>query len=315
MDPKEWQRLADEVANEVKTALDDIEREFWPEPSDPSFRTFWPRIRSLSERLRTAPAIDIEVKLSLLGRIRQITKRARHDQEGFFAEQRHRKQETLDRIEELRSAAVGSSDPEEVRRLRQELVAIRDELGRLDLSTRGYRQEVWQSWQSATQAAWDHLSDLWSANEQKLRSILDQARSRLDRGNVRETRDLVRQFSSAYRTLEVAHKAGRALRSEANNLWREADEVAESKHEAFMATAGEKVERWKQVQGRNARAIAQIRAEIADLERSSSETGIGAAFAKALIEDKSRELERLESTNDSLEDRIEHTEAALSTAG
>jgi hypothetical protein len=315
MDPKEWQRLADEVAAEVGSALDAIESEFWPEPSDPSFRSFWPRIRALGDRLRTAPAIDIENKLQLLGRVRQITKRAREDQEVFFGEQRHRKQELLDRIEELRAQAIESSDPEDVRRLRQELADMRDTVSTVQMPTRGDRQEVWDSWHAATKSVWDHLSALWQANEQELSSLLDQAQSRLDRGNIREARDFVRQFNSRSHALEVSHKLVRSLRARANELWRGAEEVAKAKHETFVATAPRKVERWKNVKGRNTQAIARLRAEIGELEANENAGGVAAAFARAMISDKLRELGKLESTNDSLEDRIESTEAALTTVG
>jgi hypothetical protein len=314
MDPKEWQRLADEVATEVDTALDALEQEFWPEPADPSFRTFWPTIRSLSERLRTAPAIDIEVKLSLLGRIRQLTKRARKDQEVYFVEQRHRKQELLDRIEELTAEATGSNSPEEVRRLRQQLSDLRNSAKDMELPTRGDRQEVWDRWHQAGQVVWDHLKQLWATNESELVALLDQARSQLDRGKTRETRDLVRRFNTSSHELEVSHKSGRELKARANELWRQTDEVAKVKHETFMAKAPENLQRWKHVKGRNAQAIARVRAEIGELEKNESAGGVAAAFARAMLADKVKELERLEDTNDSLEERIENTEAALTTA-
>jgi len=128
---------------------------------------------------------------------------------------------------------------------------------------------------------------------------------------VRETRDLIRRFNNSSHELEVSHKAGRALRARANGLWRETDEVAQAKHEAFVAAAPEKVEHWKQVQGRNAQAIARLRAEIADLERDENAGGVAAAFARAMVGDKLRELHKLETTNESLEERIESTEAVL----
>lgn len=315
MDPKEWQRLADEVASEVGQALDEIETEFWPEPSDPSFRSFWPRIRVLSDRLRNAPAIDIENKLQLLGRVRQITKRAREDQEVFFTEQRHRKQELLDRIEELRTQALDSRNPEQVRGLRQELTAMSDTVASVPLPTRGDRQEVRDTWRTATKAVWDHLSELWKANEAQLTPLLDQAKNRLDRGNVREAREFVRQFNTLVRTLEVSHKASRNLRARANEIWRSAEEVAKTKHESFVASAPEKVERWRHVQGRNAHAINRLRVEIGELEANENAGGLAAAFARAMIGDKLHELERLEATNGSLEDRIESAESALTSVG
>jgi hypothetical protein len=315
MDPKEWQRLADEVAAEVGSALDQLEADFWPEPKDPSFRSFWPVIKAQSERVRTAPAIDIEVKLSLSARIRHMTKRARQDQEEYFKQHRQQKQELLAQVASLRERALETNSAETVRALRQELMGLRDEVGSLELPTRADRQEVWDTWQAASQDVWRHLNQLWSTNETELTSILDEAQTRLNSGNVREARDLVRRFNVESHEREASHKALRGLRARANTLWREADEVAKAKHEAYMAEAPEKVERWREVRGRNSRAIARIRGEIDDLQRGAGQSGIAAAFAKAMIEDKMRELERLEDTNDSLEDRIEHTEATLSSVG
>ena len=247
MDPKEWQRLADEVAAEVGAALDQLEADFWPEPKDPSFRAFWPVIRAQSERVRTAPAIDIEVKLSLSARIRQLTKRARQDQEEFFKEHRQQKQDLLERVASLRERALESNDAEPVRQLRQELMNMRDEVSSVELPTRGDRQEVWDTWQAASQDVWRHLNQLWGANEASLTAILDKAQERLNSGNIRETRDLVRQFNAASHEIEASHKSLRSLRARANSLWREADDVARAKHEAYMAEAPEKVERWREV--------------------------------------------------------------------
>jgi hypothetical protein len=315
MDPKEWQRLADEVAAEVGSALDQLEADFWPEPKDPSFRSFWPVIKAQSERVRTAPAIDIEVKLALGARIRQITKRARQEQEEYFKEHRQQKQEVLQRVAELRETAMESNKPEIVGQVRQQLMGLREQVSRIELPTRSDRQEVWDTWQAASQDVWRHQSHLWSANEAELTSILDRAQTRLNSGNVRETRDLVRRFNAASHEMEASHRALRTLRARANTLWREADDVAKAKHEAYMSQAPEKVERWREVRGRNSRAIARIRSEIDELERGSSQSGIAAAFAKAMIEDKMRELERLETTNETLEDRIENTKASLSPVG
>jgi len=315
MDAKEWQRLADEVAAEVTAELDRIDADFWPEPSDPSFRAFWPRVKALSERIQTAPAIDIEVKLTLQSRLRRITRRARQDQEVFFEEHRRLKQELLDRIRQTLDRAAETSDPVELREVRAEIGSVREDIERVTLPTRGDRQEVWQAWQSASQQIWAKLNEIWSRNESELQSLLDQARTRLNSGNVKETRELIRRFNDRSREIETSHKSLRTLRANANSMWRQADEVAKAKHEAFMATADERVGRWKEVQGKNARAIARLRAEIDDLERSAGQTDVAAAFARAMIEDKARELERLQSSNESLEDRIEHTETALTTAG
>jgi hypothetical protein len=311
MEPEEWQRLAEETAAEVSSALDELEATFWPEPSDPSFRTFWTRIRELSEQLRTAAAIDIEPKLALQARIRQLTKQARVDQEVHFAEQRHRKQELLDRVQELRDAALASSNPEEIRGIRQELTGMREAVTEAHFSARGDRQETWQAWQTAAQEAWDHLSALWNSNEAALTALLDDAKARLDRGQVREARDFIRDFNTMVREREVSHKSSRVLRSQANTVWKEAEDVGKAKHEAFMATAPQRVERWKHVKGKNASAIARLRAEIGQHERDMDSGGVAAAFARALLEDKQRELKRLEADNESIGERIESTETAL----
>jgi hypothetical protein len=315
MEPEEWQRSAQEIATTATTELESIERDFGTEPVDSTFRSFWPRIRELSQKIQTAPAIDIEVKLDLLSRIRQISRKVRERQEIYFEEQRHRQAELLDSMEEVRAAAMDSRDPSQVRQLRQDLMAFRESASGTQFASRQDQQRVWQAWQGATQQVWDHLNQLWAANEAQLTQLLDTAQSRLDRGNVRDARESVRQFNASSRDAEVSHKASRSLRTRANTIWRQADEVAAVKHEAFMAQAPEKLEKMKEYQGRNAKAIARVRAEIADLEAAGSATGVGAAFAKAMIDDKIRELRRLEETNDSLEHRIDNTEAALSPAG
>lgn len=315
MDPQEWQRLADEIAAEATESLDQIEAEFWPEPADPTFRSFWPRIRALSERLRTAPAIDIEVKLRLQNRVRELSRKARDRQEVYFEGARARKQELLDQVEALRAKAASASQPQVMRQLRQEIAAFRDQFANVDLPTRGDRQELWNTWQKVNQEAWDRLTALWEANEAALQAILDRAQSRLDVGDVKGARDVIKEFNTVAREKEASHKSARTLRNRANEIWRNAGEVAQAKHEAFMATAGTRVEQWKQVEGRNSRAINKLRAEVAELRSRGGETDLAAAFTRALIEEKMREIAKLEETNDSLHHRIERTASALTPVG
>jgi hypothetical protein len=315
VDPQEWQRLADQLAVEVREALDQLERDFWPEPSDPSFRSFWPRIRALSERVRTAPAIDIEDKLQLQARMRALSRRAREQQQTYFEAVRAQQQALLDQIEALRGQAAAATAPAQVQQVRQGLEGVRVQFSSTDLPSRRSRQEIWNAWQSANQYAWSRLTELWAANEAALEAVLDQAQSRLDTGDVRGTRELIKRFNTLLREQEVSYKRMRALRARANALWRQAAEVARAKHEMYLTTAEERLEQWKATQGRHARVIARLRAEIAELQGRPAETEVAAAFTRALIEEKQRALEQLEAASESLDERIEQAEAALSSVG
>src|SRR5690348_14428099 len=80
MSPEEWERRADKFAAAATAELTELENRFWPEPEHGSFRGFWPVVRSLNERVRIAPAIKLDDKLTLQHRINELCQRARRDQ-------------------------------------------------------------------------------------------------------------------------------------------------------------------------------------------------------------------------------------------
>src|SRR5579864_7910447 len=104
-DWQEWQIRADQIAAALGEEIDALEKDFFSESAEPAYRGFWPRFRSLKERVRTAPAIRLEAKLALERRLRDLGSKAYKGQEAVYAQSETRKGKLLGSISSLRAAA------------------------------------------------------------------------------------------------------------------------------------------------------------------------------------------------------------------
>src|SRR5690242_3471297 len=125
-DWQQWQIQADQVAETLGAEVDALEKDFFSETADPTFRGFWPRFRDLKERVRVAPAIRLEAKLDLERRLRSLGSRAYKQQEAAYAKSGERKAELLQNIVEVRERADAASQPRELRAIRRDLDGVRE---------------------------------------------------------------------------------------------------------------------------------------------------------------------------------------------
>lgn len=224
-DWQQWQIRADEIASALNKDVDALEHDFFGTEKEVSFRAFWPRFRELKERVRVAPAIKLDDKLSLERRLRGLGSRAYKAQEATYAESGTRKNEFLSTIQALRERSESLETPRELRELRRELDGVRTQFDTGAGLVPPDRQAVWDAWRDTNQFVWQRLNDLWSQNETYLRDILAMGRQDMDRGDGQGARQAAGRFFEALRTHEAKQAAINVLKAEAEGLRREADEA------------------------------------------------------------------------------------------
>lgn len=314
MDPLEWQQLADRCASRLNEDLSVVETDVLSHPTSSSFPNFWPRVRELNERIRTAPAIKLEDKLALQRRLNELCQSVRQTQKVRQRQNAAQKQQLLESVSIARESLVDAETIEETQQVRADLAALRTQIAELDASfRRDDRQEIWNAWQAANQAAWDRVNAVWCANQAHLSAMLDNAQAKLAARDPRAAKDQIKAFHEAARSHECSHRSLRVLRGRAHDLWTVADELSRKKHEAYVSSAGKRLTYWSTVRERHARARLELARQIANLEEraESAPTSVGAALVRGQVAERRRALAAMEAAERALAKRIEAAESAL----
>lgn len=313
-DWQEWQIRADQIAAQLGQEVAALQTDFFGDGANPNFRSFWPRFRTLKERVRVAPAIKLEDKLNLERSLRNLGGRAYKAQEAAFAVSSDRKSELTERLARIQSESERAPAPREIRSLRRELDALRKEFDVDQNLVAADRQALWESWRSVNQQVWDLLNTQWSDNEAVLRDILVSAQQDLERGNPNAVRQQVRRFFEALRTHEAKQEAVSGLKREADELRRQADEVEERRQAVRspgpQVPAGNPVEGWRAEVERSREALTRLEQEVGALEKQYEESSsvLQQAMVRGTLVDKRRKVSELERSKRALEQRIEQTE-------
>ncbi len=314
MDPAEWEELADHIALQLHDAISRLEEHAWALPIDRFGQTFWPQVRELNQRVRTAPAIKLDDKLALQRRMNELCQRARQHHKSLHQRANQEREELCDAIGLAREALDGKPSLADVHQVRADLAALRERLRSVEsLLRRTDRQQIWHAWQQTNQLAWSRLNELWQSNERILIALLDEAQEWLASGETRAAKERIKAFHLAASSHECAHQRLRALRARASTLWEEANAHAREKHEAYLIHARKRLDSWKVTRERNSRLVADIAHEISKLEQQAghASTDVAAAMARGQIAERRRALAEVEVMNRDLQQRISAAESAL----
>lgn len=315
-DWQEWQIRAEQVAAELGRELDALEAEFFAGEGSTNFRAFWPRFRDLKEKVRVAPAIKLEDKLALERRLRALGSRGYKAQEAAFSSSAERRSEIGPRLEAVRTAAESAASPRDLRNLRRDLGTIRKDFEADHTLVAADRQALWDDWRHTNQMVWDRLNEQWEANAVVLRGILATARQDLERGNAAGVRQNARRFFESLRIHEAKQEAVNAMKAEADEMRRAADEVEERKAAVRQPAAStaipvaRPVEGWRSDLERGRESVARLALEASELERQmeSADSILDQAMIRGTLVEKRRKIGELERTNRDLERRIEQAE-------
>jgi hypothetical protein len=313
-DWQQWQVQADAAAVQLNAEVQSLESEYFSESSEGAFRGFWPRFRDLKERVRIAPAIRLEDKLDLERKLRTLGSRAYKAQEGTYARSGERKAELLGSIGEYRQRAETLGSPRDLRNLRRELDHVRESFDSGPALVPADRQQVWDAWKEASQFVWTRLTGAWGENEIHLRGLLDTAREQLEAGKNSEARGTVRTFFESLRGREARQESLNALKTEAEDIRRQAEEIEERK--ASQRTASQQartvpaLDTWRAELTRSREAEARLEEEVAVLEKQFRESTslLDQAMVRGTLVDKKRRLTEHQRASRTLEQRIEAAE-------
>jgi hypothetical protein len=314
-DWQEWQIRADQIAAELGADVDKLEQEFFPEDdAEINLRAFWPRFRDLKERVRVAPAIRLEDKLSLERRLRGLGNRAYKVQQVVAGRSTERKDELLAQIAELRASAEQENSPRELRAKRRSFDNVRQSFDTGPALIAADRQTVWEAWREANQFVWQRLQDLWAANETVLRQIIADGRQQLEKGNAAAARQTAARFFDTLKSHEAKQEAVNAMKAEIDEIRREADALEERRAAERAPTpkipAVPTTEIWKDDLARNRESVSRLQDEISAVERQieASESLLETAMVRGTLVDKKRKLAELQSANRTLEQKLAQAE-------
>jgi hypothetical protein len=314
-DWQEWQIRADQIAVDLGAEIDKLEQDFFSsDAGEINLRAFWPRFRDLKERVRTAPAIRLEDKLSLERRLRPLGAKAYKEQQAAVAQSSARKAELLTAIASLRSNAEAETSPRNLRNMRREFDAIRESFDAGPALVAGDRQAVWEAWRESNQFAWLRLQELWAVNETVLRDIVDEARRHVETGNGAAARQSANKFYETLKSHETKQDAISAMKAEFESIRREAEGVEERKAAASVPTpkmsSVSASDAWRNDLTRNRDSVRRLQEEVTVIEKQVAESTsiLEQAMIRGTLVDKKRKLSELERTNRTLEQKLSQAE-------
>lgn len=271
-------------------------------------------MRDLQQRSSTAPAIALDDKLGLLERLRAAGHRLRQEQKAARQHASRWRAALVDALHLGDEALAAADSVESVQEVRADLALLRKRIEEEGHSVdRATRETVWNHWQETNQRAWQALNDRWNENEEHLRTVLEDARSRVRAGDPAAARERIRTFHASVAEHECSHRALRELRGLAATLWAEAEDLSRSKRESYRRWAGQRLEGWRRARERLSRERRTIEAEIEALERQAAgtPTDVGAALLRGRLAERRKALDDLDLENRTLADQIERVEASL----
>ncbi len=313
-DWQQWQIRADQIATSLGEEVDALNTDFFGEAGDTSMRGFWPRLRDLKERVRTAPAIRLEAKLDLERRLRSLGSRAYKAQEVVYAHSSQRKTQLLASIEQVRISSESVSAPRDLRGIRRSLDDIRQQFDSGAQLVPPDRQAVWDAWRGANQFVWQRLTDGWAENEAQLRELIAVARNYIENGEVAAAKQAVPRFFDALKTRECKQETMTALKSEAESIRRAADQLESRKVAERVISQQPRVvpavDSWRAELERNRESMARLQEEITvlDMQFQSSASILEQAMVRGSLVDKKRKLAEYERSAKALLRRIEQSE-------
>jgi hypothetical protein len=281
-----------------------------------SFRTVWIHIKELGEAIRTAPSLTGSERAPLQRRLNDIVRDVRKAQRHLQHESQAAQAPIYERLHLICDALAEAQSVSDIQELRADLMLVREHIAALDTTVpRLFQSRLWAAWQAQNQAAWQHLSILWAANENSLTELLDRAEQDLRTGRVAQARATIKSFHDALNTHPCSNSAARALRERARTLWKEAVELGRQRHQHYLHSVQRRVEAWQRDIRQNEHKRNQLEAEILQQERyvAMATTDVGYALAVGRLTEMRRSLARLRIEDRKLTQRIEEASALLST--
>ena len=191
--------------------------------------------------------------------------------------------------------------------MRTDLRLIREKLRAASAwAPRDVQARVWGHWQKVNQDAWTKLNECWNRNEGTLMTILDRAESDMARGNPRAAKMQIKQFHESAKSAEASHASMKKLRSRGRDLWNRATAASKEQHEAYVVIARKRLDHLRLLADRAAQNRNMVQSEVSMLEArlQQAQTDIAAALVRGQLEERRKQLRRLDVESAGLARRI-----------
>lgn len=308
---------ADVVAQEIETQLDALELAYVIEKVR-TYRHFWDSVRALNERMRATPVLDPDDVADLRRRINTICQQVRQEQRQARERSAAWRAEMLGILGLATDGIADATNPSELHEIREDLTHLRARITDATVdAARSARQEVWEAWQTANRTSWEKLNEFWRENESSLGAVLDQAEERLESGDTRGAKELVKSFQSRIGTAECSRAAAGRLRARSRALWARASDAGRERHDKYVQHLERQVPMWRSAQMRVQRRQADLRQQIGELERLASAPGtaVATALLRGQLEERRRQLADAQAQERDLNEKLARAESALQRTG
>jgi hypothetical protein len=298
----------------VSDAVSALEGDLCVASTRTEFDALFKRGQELAQRVATDVGLGPQERAAVEDHLRDILHRARADYDARRAQSAEGLRQARERVSLASDSLAEAQSVADVQEIRADLRLTREGLQTAGAgSARDDQAQTWSLWQATNQAAWGRLNELWTENEQALRTLLDAAQTDVEAGNPRAAKERIKSFHAMARTRECSHDAMKTLRRQAQQLWDDATRAAEQKHEAYLLVARRRLDHLRSLLGRSEQARARIEEDMRQLrdQLGRAQTDVAAALIRGQLEQREKEIRRFTAEGEVLARRIADTERSL----
>jgi hypothetical protein len=300
--------------DDAALAVSTLEGELIAAETKPQFDALFRRAQDLTKQIEGDERLGPLEQAAVDQHLRELLIRARIAYDRNRDAARSVLAESTERLELSEESLSDAETIAQVQEVRSDLRLTRETLRAVNAwAPRDAQARVWEQWQRANQTAWTKLNECWSRNEGELHAILDQAEADMDRGNPRSAKARIKQFHERARNAEGSHASMKKLRSRARQLWERATAASKEQHEAYVVIARKRLDYLRTLADRAAQNRRKVESEVSVLEAKlqQAQTDVAAALLRGQLEERRKQLRRLDAESAGLVRRIGETEEAV----
>jgi hypothetical protein len=302
------------TVDDAAEAVSALEGELVAAQTRPQFEALFRQGQTLAQQIASDESLGPHERAAVEQHVRDVVRRARSDYDQKRAQAAAVLAANTDRLNLALETVAEADTVAAVQEVRADLRLIREATQSASAwAARDAQTRSWELWQRANQAAWDRINELWKENELELASHLDRAEAELARGNPRGAKSEIKAFHELAKTSGSSHAAMKSLRSRARELWDRATAASKERHEAYVVIARKRLDYMRTLLGKAKQNRLRIEADVAAIEANlrTAQTDVAAALLRGQLEERRKELRRLDSETNGLMQRISEAETVL----
>ncbi len=314
MDQPEEAAPAVSSVDDAAQTISALEGELATAGTRPQFDALFKRAQALTMHIETDGSLGTQERAAVEQHLRDILKRARVDYDRNRARANSALAISAERLALFVETLAEAETIPAVQEVRADLRLVRASLqGASAWAPRDAQARAWEQWQTANQTAWNTLNERWKQNELSLAALLDRAETEMGRGNPRAAKTKIKEFHEQTKTAESSHASMKMLRVRARELWDRATIASKERHEAYVLIARKRLDYMRTLLGRTQQNRHGVESDVSTLELNlqKAQTDVAVALLRGQLEERRKELRRLESETAGLLQRISEAEKVV----